>query len=218
MHPQPYLYDISPVIGPEAVAWPGDPKPEIRPRSRLEDGDDANVTVIRLSAHTGAHVDAPAHFLADGETIDAFAPGRFLLPAVVVEATGVPRVPAEAIEHASFAPGEGLLLKTDNSARGVCTAGVFREDYVALSPEAARVCVERGAGLIGIDAPSADPFGTADHPAHHVLLGAGIPILETITLRDVPAGRYELICLPLKLPGVEASPVRAVLRAAGADG
>lgn len=215
MNGPPSVYDISPAVGAEAAAWPGDAEPEFRKRLRISHGDPANLTTLVLSAHMGSHVDAPAHYRADGATIDAFAPDRFLLRAVVIEATAADQVPPEAIRRADFAQGEAVLLKTDNSARNVCTAGTFRGEYVSLSADAARVCVERGAGLVGIDAPSVDPFEDAESAAHHALLGAGIPILETITLRDVPAGRYELICLPLKLPGLEASPVRAVLRSPG---
>jgi arylformamidase len=108
-------------------------------------------------------------------------------------------------------PGDALLFKTANSTSGRNVSGVFSEDFVYISPEAARFCAEKGVGLVGIDYGSVDRRSETDFPAHYELLGNEILILEGINLKNVPPGRYTLFCLPLKIKGAEGAPARAVL-------
>ena len=117
----------------------------------------------------------------------------------------------DELEGREIARGEAMLFKTGNSADGRVASGRFTENYIGIAPDAAAFCVENGVSLVGLDYISVDPFGRGSYPAHDALLGAGIPLLEGINLKDVPPGRYTLICLPLKIAGCEASPVRAVL-------
>jgi arylformamidase len=88
----------------------------------------------------------------------------------------------------------------------------FREDFAALSPELIRFVAGHGVRLVGIDTPSVDLFEAADLPVHRACLASDVAILEGLDLSDVEAGAYELIALPLRLAGLDASPVRAVLR------
>ena len=120
-------------------------------------------------------------------------------------------VTLEELEKAGLESGRAVLLKTENSRSGLVVNRQFSQKYVHLEPEAAGYLAALGAPLVGLDYYSVDPFETADYPAHRALLGAGVLILEGINLARVPAGNYTLLCLPLKLPGLEASPVRAVL-------
>jgi arylformamidase len=104
---------------------------------------------------------------------------------------------------------ERLLLATDTYP----DPERFNTDFAALTSELVDFLHGRGVRLVGIDTPSVDPFESKDLPAHHAFLRHDMAILEGLVLRDVPAGLYELIALPLRLEGFDASPVRAVLRA-----
>jgi arylformamidase len=155
------------------------------------------------------HVDAPRHFIKDGETIEAVALDRWSGPAVVVEVDGDEieerHVPADC-------QGFCVLFKSRNGALWAC--GHFREDYVYVSGAAARLLAERGAKLVGVDYLSVDQWGNKDHPAHYALLGNGVVILEGIDLRHIEPGEYELVAFPLKIDACDGSPVRAALRRA----
>jgi len=204
------VHDISVPLG-QVAAWPGDTPYTRQMRCALADGAVSDVSILTLSAHAGTHVDSPAHFIAGAKKIDEFPVDRFLLPACVVESQDETCVRVADLDGVDVAAGEALILKTRNTAAGVCTDGTFHKQHVYLSDEAADWCVERGVALVGIDAYSVDAPGTEEFPAHHKLMSVGICVLEVIDLRAVQPGRYTLLCLPLKLPDCEASPVRAVL-------
>lgn len=205
------IHDVSVTLGGLCTYWPGDPAFQRDQVLRLADGGVADVSRLTLSAHAGTHVDSPAHFIAGARTLDQYPPSRFVLPATVVDVADDECVRPEHIASMPLAAGEALLLKTRNSARGLCRAGTFCEQYVYLSPDAARLCAQRRLGLVGIDYLSVDRYGDEGFPAHMELLSHDVLILETIDLAAVAPGRYTLSCLPLKLKDCEASPVRAVL-------
>ena len=210
MSPFETLHDISVPLG-QVAAWPGDTPYARRMRCTMADGAVSDVSILTLSAHAGTHVDSPAHFVAGAKKIDELPVERFLLPARVVESEEETSVRVADLEGVDVAPGEALILKTRNTAAGVCTDGTFHKEYVHLSDEAADWCVQRDVALVGIDAYSVDAPRSEAFPAHHTLMSAGICVLEIIDLRAVQPGRYTLLCLPLKLSDCEASPVRAVL-------
>ena len=210
MSPFETLHDISVPLG-QVAAWPGDTPYARRMRCTMADGAVSDVSILTLSVHAGTHVDSPAHFVAGAKKIDELPVERFLLPACVVESADETCVCVADLEGADIVAGEALILKTRNTAAGVCTDGTFHKQHVYLSDEAADWCVERGVALVGIDAYSVDAPRTDEFPAHRKLMSAGICVLEVIDLRAVQPGRYTLLCLPLKLPDCEASPVRAVL-------
>lgn len=202
------LYDLSPPLSPELPVWPGDTPFTCRFTARLADGAEANVGAFATTTHLGSHADAPLHTEAGGKTIDELALEPFLGPCRVVE---VPPVPLLRRGHLPApVPDEPprLLLKSGS----VPDRNRFPEAFTALSPELAAELAGRGLLLVGLDTPSVDPAASEDLPAHHALAGAGVVILEGLVLDPVPPGLYELIALPLKLTGLDASPVRAVLR------
>lgn len=203
------LYDITrPLVAGHPV-WPGDSPCRIEWRARLGPGVAYNQSELRMSPHTGTHADGPFHMLPDGAMIGAAPLDAFIGPARVVDAVGRASLDAAwAAEVLAAGAPERLLVRT-----GAWTdAAVFPTRFAALTPESARMLVDAGVRLVGTDAPSPDPFDAADVPVHHVLLGAGVGILENVMLDGVPPGDYELIALPLRLMDAEASPVRAVLR------
>lgn len=157
------------------------------------------------------HIDTPAHFIHSGKTLEDYHPCRFILPAVVIEATDREAITPDLVEGLEIRPGDAVLFKTDNSKSGKCRSGVFAEDYVYISEADARALVRKSPAFVGLDYISIEKFGDAAFPAHHILLGSDVLVLEGIDLGDVPAGKYVLVCFPLKMKGAEASPVRAVL-------
>lgn len=206
------LYDISPRIGPGIPIWPGDTEYRAELSWAMSRGDSVNVSAVTTTPHLGAHADAPFHVAADGAGVAELPLEPFLGPCRVVE---VPPEPLILPAHLARDGGEidladppRLLLKTGS----VRDRSRFPEEFSAISPELARALGEAGALLVGIDTPSVDPFDSKDLLAHHALVAGGVVNLEGLLLDEVPPGVYELIALPLRLEGLDASPVRAVLR------
>jgi arylformamidase len=213
--------DVSPVLSPATAVWPGDTPLGIAWADRVERGGSSNLSTLTLTPHLGAHVDAPLHLFAGGADVAALDLAIFIGPATVVDLTGraaggTPAIDARAIDARAIAGldlrgSERILFRT----RSGPAPGAFSPRYAHLTPEAADLLVAARVRIVGIDAPSVDAADAADLPAHWRLLGGGVVILEGLELDAVAAGRYELIALPLRFAGVEASPVRAVVRPLG---
>jgi arylformamidase len=206
------IYDITVPIRPGMPIYEGDPAVEIAAWSALAKGNSANVSFLHFGAHTGTHVDAPAHFIEGARKIDA-------LPLDVLIGTArLIRVPDEVTEiDPEFLAGCDLdqvgrvLFHTRNS--NFWSEG-FRKDFTHLLPEAAEMLVKRGIKLVGTDYLSIEKFHSGHHRTHLALLSQSVVIVEGLNLSAVPAGDYELICLPLKIAGGagDGAPARAVLR------
>jgi arylformamidase len=202
------LYDLSPTVRPETPVYPGDTPFSSRWTASLAQGDAVNLSTLTTTPHVGSHVDAPFHTEPRGEGVGDLALGPFLGACRVVRVPPVPLIEPHHVEGLDLEGPRRLLFRTDS----VRDRSQFPERYTALAPELARLLAERGAVLVGIDTPSVDPPGSETLDAHHALLRGGVAILEGLVLDGVSEGVYELIALPLKLAGLDASPVRAVLR------
>ena len=210
------IHDISVAIAPgETPTYPGDPGIEVEPWAAIARGDAANVSMLHFGAHTGTHLDAPAHFIEGAPRLPTLPLEVLIGPARVVEM----RADVRAIEesHVAAAALDGatrVLFKTRNSAFWENPRGRFREDFTYITAGGARALVERGVRLVGFDYLSVEQFGSTDFPAHLALLSKGVIIVEGLDLRAVSAGVYELICLPLKIAAGsgDGAPARAVLR------
>ncbi len=202
------IYDISPPLTPEIAVWPGDVPFHIERSMRQSEGANYDLSSIRLSLHTGSHMDAPLHYLPDGASIDAIDLSRGIGSALVIDLAGVTEVLPKHLEGKFSESTRRILMKTmpDRNPND------FPEDFPYLSASAAKLLVERGIVLIGTDTPSMDQFSSSALPAHRTLGRAGVLILENLVLGHVPEGTYELIALPLRIAGGEASPIRAILR------
>src|SRR2546423_12452289 len=212
----PFL-DISVAIAPGATpVYPGDPGVEIITHAALARGDAANVSLLRFGAHTATHVDAPAHFIEHAPTVAEMPLDVLIGPAHVVEvASDVRAIAAEHVTALVPEDATRVLFKTRNSAFWAeAPPREFHTDFTYLAPDGARALVERGARLVGIDYLSVERFKSEDFATHMTLLARGVVIIEGLDLRAVAPGRYELICLPLKLAGTlgDGAPARAVLR------
>jgi arylformamidase len=208
----PKIYDISLTIHPGMIVWPGDPNVQLERVSKMEDGADCNVSHLSFGVHTGTHVDAPYHFVADGSTVEALPLDVLVGPAQVVQLPDkVTLIDARVLADAGIAEGvERLLLKTSNRVFWEEAREGFQKDFVAISEDGARYLVDRGVKLVGIDYLSVAPFD-AGVPTHTVLLKAKVVALEGLDLGQVQPGWYELVCLPLKLAGSDGAPTRAIL-------
>lgn len=175
-------------------------------------GDSANGSLLVCDVHTGTHVDAPRHFLEGGSTVEQLSLDVMVGPCFVAYLPEAECVTSDDLADLDFPSGtERLLLRTGNSTLWSAETGEFREDYVALSEDAARWVVENGVKLIGVDYLSVQRYGDSA-ATHRILLEAGVVIIEGLNLCGVGAGFYELICLPLKLVDAEGAPARVILR------
>jgi arylformamidase len=200
------IFDISVPIRAGMPIYPGNAGVRLRLVESIADGAVADVSAVELGAHTGTHVDAPAHFFSGGPGVETLALEPFLGAAVVVDATAVAKtVDATAVAALDLPDGaERVLLQTRNSA--LWGRDTFDADFVSLDESGARALLDRHVRLIGIDYLS-----IGDPGAHRALLGAGAAVLEGLDLRGVPPGPYRLACLPLRLVGSDGGPARAVL-------
>lgn len=203
------LIDISPALSASTPVWPGDTAFSARRTMAIGPGCPVNVSAIALSTHTGAHADAPLHYDARGAAIDAVALEPYIGPATVIHAIGAPALTAALLAR---------LLPPDCAPRVLvrfyehAPQCAWDSGFAAVEADAVRLLAARGALLVGVDTPSLDPQESKTMDAHAAIRDAGMRILEGLVLDGVAAGDYELIAPPLKLAGLDAAPVRAVLR------
>lgn len=201
------IHDISPLVDESIAVWPGDSPYRAEDLLRIEEGAAVHLSTITLSCHTGAHADAPGHFVAGREGIDEVPLEAYLGPCRLIDVAPADHAvrPAD-LEGVDVA--ERMILRTGCGT----DRSVFPDPLTCLTVELIEFLAEHGVVLIGLDSPSVDRFDSKDLPCHRALGRHGIANLENLALEGVPTGRYELIALPLKLKGRDASPVRAVLR------
>ena len=209
--PQNWI-DVSVPLRTGLVHWPGDPEPTFERISEIGQGSEANVTLCRMTAHTGTHMDAPCHFIAGKPGIDQFpleigiGPARvFSIP---LDCNAVGR---KELEQAAIQKGERILLKTRNTVRPWDNLE-FQTGFVALNASGAQLLVEKGAALIGVDYLSVGLFEGDGAETHRTLMAAGIWIVEGLALSNIEEGEYDLVCLPLRIAGSDGSPARVALR------
>jgi len=207
------IYDITVPISENVSVYEGDPKVEITTANSIKKGDAANVSKLCFGAHTATHVDAPNHFIEGTRKVDQLDLHKLIGKCRVVEIDkSVLAIKAKHV--ADLENAERVLFKTRNSDFWNNSADGFRKDFTYIEPEAAQILVEKGVKLVGIDYLSVEKFGSTDFRTHIILLEKEVVIIEGLDLREVSAGDYELICLPLKIISEtgDGAPARAVLR------
>jgi arylformamidase len=203
------LIDISPALRVGMGVFPGDAPFEVSQTFSIGPDCPVNVASISMSTHCGAHVDAPLHYDAQGASIDRLDLGDFIGPARVIDARGTDALCGyDEIASALDGAPPRLLFKLMDRGDALDWPTGFR----ALAPEMVERLALRGTRLIGVDVPSVDPETSKTLPSHMVCRQHDLRIIENLVLADVAPGDYELIALPLKLRGLDAAPVRAVLR------
>ncbi|MDH7481068.1 MAG: cyclase family protein [Armatimonadota bacterium] len=204
------IIDITLPIRPGMPVYPGDISVEITPIGRISEGASSNLSALKLGTHTGTHVDPPIHMIEGAPTLDSVSLDMLIGECYVCDVGDVPVVDLSVLQASEIPENTTrLLLKTRNS--DFWYEEEFRTDFTYLAPDAAQWLVERGTRLIGTDYLSIEKFRCKGHPTHLTLLSAGIVIIEGLDLRNVAAGKYTLICLPLKIEAGDGSPARAVL-------
>ena len=205
------VFDISVPNGPGQHVYPGDPEPRIDAVRQISRGDVCNLSLLTMGSHTGTHVDAPYHFLADGPTLGEVPLDRMVGEALVLDLRGRQAVDRAALAGGAIKAGDIVLCLTDNSRRW--ERPEFQRDFTYLTEDAATFLVAAGVRAIGMDYLSIEKFGSPDFPVHRILLGAGVFVIEGLDLRAITPGRYTLVCLPLKFPTLDGAPARAILLA-----
>jgi len=200
--------DVTPPLRTGMAHWPGDPPPRFERVLDIHSGDGVNLTHIDCGAHTGAHMDAPLHYIPDGPAIDDLPLSIAMGPARVVEVPTAGAIAPSDWDRSSLRPGDRILFKTGRDSAAERSAPKTGH----LSSETAAILSARGVVLVGIDTLSVDAETAKDAPVHHRLLSAGIWIVEGLDLSRTPPGHYDLICLPMKIAGADGAPVRAALR------
>jgi arylformamidase len=203
-------YDISLNLSADTLRWITSIPFELHERRRVSRGDTSNSSAVTMSLHSGTHLDAPFHFVPDGITIDKLPLDFFIGPALVhaveteryIKADHVAAIQLDGITRVLFKTRNSELLKRSN----------YEPDFVAFSVEAAEALVARGVNLVGLDYLSVAHAGEEQVPVHRAFLDRGVALLEGIDLSAINPGRYELICFPLRIRGVDGAPCRAVLR------
>jgi len=203
--------DVSVTLRTGMVSWPGDPPARISHALDMERGDPCTVSLLEMGAHTGTHMDAPAHFVRGGIGIDAMPPDAAIGSARVIPIRDRESIKTDELVRHSIRRGERVLFKTHNSGHCWDTDSFF-EDFVYLSATAAQYLVERQVRLVGVDYLSVGGFRADGVETHQALLRAGIWVIEGLNLRPVRPGRVQLVCLPLKIAGGDGAPARALVR------
>jgi len=202
------ILDITPAVTPSLAVWPGDSPASREVLMDIARGDVVTLSTLRSTVHLGAHADAPSHYGLDAATIEKMPLDTYV---------GRCRVIRVSVQRGTrVAPS--AIPKDLRAERVLIATGTYpdpnnwNEDFAALEPATVDLLHERGVKLVGIDTPSVDLKADSKLLAHKRFLAHGMAILEGLVLHDVAEGDYELIALPLKLVGFDASPVRAVLR------
>lgn len=192
------LYDISQEVFSSCV-YPGDPAPERKTLASMQEGDLYNLTAFSMCAHNGTHIDAPAHFIADGAAVDALSLSSTVGLAYVAE------------HHGELTPSDVMKI-LQNAAEESYEASrrILIKGKSILTEQAARLLAEKGVFLFGNESQTVGPEN-APMAVHKILLGAGTVLLEGIRLSEVPEGVYLLFAAPLSLGGAEGAPCRALL-------
>ncbi len=202
------LIDISPPLSASLAVWPGDSPLTREVLLELARGDSITLSTLRATVHLGAHADAPSHYGVGAPDIASRALEAYLGPCEVMRVR-VARGQLVTPELLRGSPGAPRVLLATGTYPD---PERFTKDFAALSPSLVDHLHTAGVRLVGIDTPSVDPFASKDLPSHRRFLAHDMAILEGLVLDGVPEGLYELIALPLRLTGFDASPVRAVLR------
>jgi arylformamidase len=203
------LWDISPTISAELPVWPGDTRFAASTTWQIGDGCPVHVSRMTMTTHLGAHTDAPSHYDPQGASIEAVDLQAYIGPCRVIHCIGVATVEPRHIEAQLAGAPQRVLLRTYEQA----PQGSWDSQFAAISPAAIELLASHGVLLVGTDTPSLDPQDSKTLDAHHAVRRHRMAILEGVVLDQVAPGDYELIALPLKLAGMDASPVRAILRA-----
>ncbi len=200
--------DISQVLNNNIPVWPGDTPFQYEVSWGMEESGSVNVGQVKMSTHTGTHIDAPFHFENDGKKVIELDFNLYIGPALVIHVKKPESIGMKELQGVDLNGVKRLLIRTDSWQDKT----KFPESIPHIEPELAAYLAGHGVQLLGLDLPSVDPLDSKDLNAHHELNNRGIHILEGLVLDKIEPGKYELAALPLPLEQADGSPVRAVVR------
>lgn len=204
--------DVSVTLKSGMVHWPGDPPVRIERVRDMGKADSVNLSKMTMGAHSGTHVDAPVHFLKGAPGVDQVPFTALIGAARVIEVASAGAVTRKDLERNRIRRGERILIRTRNSAAKILHRKAFAKDFVHVGADAADYLVARGVRTVGVDYLSVGGYKKDGRYVHSQLLTAGILIIEGLDLSGVPAGRYDMICLPVKIFNGDGAPARVLLR------
>lgn len=203
------IWDISQVLHAGMPVWPGEPAFALERNATIGENCPVNVGAIHTPLHAGTHADSPYHYDPAGLTSAETDLAPYLGPCVVLDVRDVKdRIEEADVDWSAVSGAERVLFRTYVRFPHQC----WDSGFAAVAPDVITRLRTAGVRLIGTDAPSLDPETSKTLDAHHQVNAGDMRILEGLVLDDVPPGRYELIALPLRIAGADASPVRAILR------
>lgn len=208
----PKIHDVTITYSSEVAPFPGQPCPVLKRTRSMDEGGRNNVSHLDTYVHGGTHVDAPLHFVKDGHGIDRVPLEAMIGPCRVAHFPTADQITAAMLGGLGLPEGtERLILRTRNSEMWADPAQPFRDDFVAITPDAARWIVARGMKLVGIDSLSIERWKEPGAATHVALLEAEVVVIEGLDLRDIAPGAYDLICMPMKLKDSDGAPARVAL-------
>ena len=212
--------DVSATLDPaKTPVYEGDAPMRFDFLRHMRTGDIVTLSAYSMGAHSGTHIDAPMHFVANGAPVDRVDISRLIGAARVMEIPdSVQVIDAAELGKHDWTGATRVLFRTRSSHRGWMDSRQFHKDFAYIAPDAAQLLADGGVVLVGVDYISAEQFGAPAPRTHQILLGRGIPIVEGLDLRPVQAGDYEMIVLPLEIAGHEGAPARAIMRKSARDG
>ena len=202
------IIDISPVLSERTAVFPGDEVFSRKVSMDFSKGDHLALSSIHSTVHIGAHVDAPSHYDVHGESIEKRDLSFYMGSCQVVEVSKElgQRIYVEDLRGKEIV-SQRVLFKTGSFPN----PNHWNSNFCSLSPDLIKYLAQSQVLLVGIDTPSIDPESSQKLESHQAIYSNNMAILEGIVLEGVEEGIYELIALPLKIQGGDASPVRAVL-------
>ncbi|HWW86166.1 MAG TPA: cyclase family protein [Vicinamibacterales bacterium] len=204
------LIDVTLPLDANLPIYPNNTPFTLEPIKRIAQGGSSNVSSLHMSAHTGTHVDAPRHFFDQGADTMGLPLEMLLGRARVIEMSPRGAIAADDLARFDLTEDLRVLIKTSNSR--LWGSPQFHPDYIGVSESGARYLVDHGLKVVGVDYLSVEQFKNPGAPAHHILLGSGVVVIEGLDLRGVEPGIYEMLCLPLRVVGSDGAPARVVLR------
>jgi arylformamidase len=205
--------DVSAPLSGNTPVYAGDPPIKVEFVKQFDKGDALTLSSMTLGLHSGTHIDAPLHFVKGGASIDQVPLTTLIGPVRIIDCSpDALAVDAAELNKHDWKGAERIFFRTRNSRNHWMTDPVFHKDFTYIAPDAAKLLADAGVKLVGIDYLSAEKFGAPKAETHYTLLGKSIAIVEGLDLSNVQAGDYDLVILPLRIMGHEASPARAILK------
>ncbi len=210
--------DVSLTLKSNMVHWPTDPPFSIERVRDMDKGDTINLSKITMGAHSGTHVDAPAHFIKGAKGVDRLLFDSLIGLARIIEIEDADTIKEKELAGHRIRKGERILLRTLNSTNQLLHKDNFIEDFVYMEKDAAEFLVTRGIKTLGVDYLSVGGYKKNGPDVHRTLLGAGILVIEGLDLTNAPPGLYNMICLPMMILDSDGAPARVIVKRAKAFG